>query len=85
MSVTEDGRYVVEQIGREYGIDPSKVVWFFRWGAFSFPGAAPVGKQLILRATFNRSKNGNLGLPLWRVAAPADVEELTDRRLRLTR
>ena len=85
LSTTEDARYVVEQIGREHGLDPADVTWFFRWGFYSFEGADTSDKEVVLRATFNRTKSGNLGLPLWRVATMEDVDEATDRHFKRTR
>jgi len=79
LSTIEDARYVVEQVGREFRMDPAKVTWFFRWGYYSFADARPSSKELILRATFNRTKTGHLGLPQWRVASFEDLEEATDR------
>lgn len=79
---TDDARYLVERIGRDYGIRPDEAYWIFYWGSFSFRDGTG-GKELYLRATFRGgSGGGTAGSPLWRVVTRADVEELTDRQLR---
>ncbi len=78
-SIVQDLSYLVEEIGRAYSIDPATVYWVLHWGSFSFPKASTSKKELFLRATFKRTKSGQLGYPSWRVIGRAEVEELTDR------
>lgn len=77
-SSVADSRYLVEQIGRSHAIEPDAATWIFHWGSFSYPGASG-GKELFLRATFRRTKAGNLSAPAWRVLTRQQVEELTGR------
>jgi hypothetical protein len=79
---TDDARYLVDHIGRDFDIDPTATLWVFHWGSFSHPQARPTGKEVFLRATFRRSKGGALGSPSWRVVTREDLEELTDRSFR---
>ncbi len=82
-STLDDARYLAERVGRALNFDPADALWVFHWGAFSFPDARPdAGKELFLRATFRRSRQGQLGTPTWRVVRREDVEEYTDRRFR---
>jgi hypothetical protein len=81
-SITSDARYLVEQVGRRYSFDPASAYWVFRWGDYSFAGAEDRGKELFLRATFRRGRNGNLTLPNWRVISKEEVERYTDRLFR---
>ncbi len=80
-STVEDFQYLADLIGRRLGINPTKAYWVLHWGGFSFEGADPnADKALFLRATFNRTKSGNLSSPYWKVVSETDVRELTDRR-----
>ncbi len=81
-STLDDARYLVEQVGRSYGIDPAQATWVFHWGAFSYDGAEREGKEILLRATFRRGKRGDLTTPSWRLVSRAEVEEITDRQFR---
>ncbi len=82
-STLDDARYLVEQIGRTLGIEPSTATWVFHWGGFSYEGASEGGgKELFLRATFRASDSGRLSPPSWRVVSRPDVDDLTDRRYR---
>ena len=80
-STLDDARYLVEQVGRTYGIDPTAATWVFHWGAFSYEGAQG-GKELLLQATFRRGKSGSLTSPSWRLVSRGEVEEITDRMFR---
>ncbi len=80
-STLDDARYLVEQVGRTYGIDPAAATWVFHWGAFSYEGAQG-SKELLLQATFRRGKTGSLTSPSWRLVSRPEVEELTDRQFR---
>ncbi len=80
-STLEDARYLVEQVGRTFGIDPAQATWVFHWGAFSFEKAQG-SKEILLQATFRRGKSGSLTTPSWRLVTRAEVEEATDRRFR---
>lgn len=80
-STIEDFQYLADLVGRRLRIDPTKAYWILHWGGFSFEGADPnADKALFLRATFNRTKSGNLSSPYWNVVSETDVRELTDRR-----
>jgi hypothetical protein len=79
-STIDDVRYLAEQIGRTLGVVPEEAYWVFHWGAFSFDGAEDGAKEIFLRATFRRTKTGNLASPYWRVVSRDEVRELTDRR-----
>lgn len=80
-STVDDLQYLADLVGRHLGIDPTKVYWILHWGGFSFEGADPNDdKSVFLRATFNRTKSGNLSSPYWSVISETDVRELTDRR-----
>jgi hypothetical protein len=82
-STVEDLQYLADLIGRQLGVDPTQAYWVLHWGGFSFEGADPdADKALFLRATFNRTKSGNLSSPYWNVISETDVRELTDRRWR---
>jgi len=82
-STVEDVQYLADLVGRRLGVDPTTAYWVLHWGGFSFEGANPgADKTLFLRATFNRTKSGNLGSPYWNVISETDVRELTDRRWR---
>ena len=81
-STLDDARYLVEQIGRSLGVNPSSAYWVFHWGGFSYDEAAGRGKELFLRATFRESDRGRLSPPSWRVVSREEVEEMTDRRFR---
>ena len=80
-STIEDFQYLADLVGRRLGLDPTQAYWILHWGGFSFEGADPeADKALFLRATFNRTKSGNLSSPYWNVLSETDVRELTDRR-----
>lgn len=80
-STVEDLQYLVDLVGRRLGVDPTQTYWVLHWGGFSFEGADPeADKALFLRATFNRTKSGNLSSPYWNVISETDVRQLTDRR-----
>ena len=80
-STVDDVQYLADLIGRRLGVDPTTAYWVLHWGGFSFEGADPdADKALFLRATFNRTKSGNLSSPYWNVISKTDVRELTDRR-----
>jgi len=82
-STVDDARYLVELIGRGFGIDPVKAYWIFHWGAFSFSGARQSRKKdLFLRATFRRGSTHRLSAPTWRVITREDVDQYTDRQFR---
>ena len=82
-STIDDVQYLADLIGRRLGVDPTTAYWVLHWGGFSFEGADPdADKALFLRATFNRTKSGNLSSPYWNVISKTDVRELTDRRWR---
>ena len=82
-STVADAQHVAELVGRHFGLRPEATTWVFHWGAFSYPGAAPGReKELLLRATFRRTKSGSLSTPSWRVLTRDDLEALTDRHLR---
>lgn len=82
-STVEDLQYLADLIGRRLRIDPTQAYWVLHWGGFSYEGADPdADKALFLRATFNRTKSGNLSSPYWNVISETDVRELTDRRWR---
>ena len=82
-STVDDFQYLADRVGRRFGVDPTMAYWVLHWGGFSFEGADPdADKALFLRATFNRTKSGNLSSPYWKVLSETDVRELTDRRWR---
>lgn len=79
-STLRDARHLIESIGRAFALDPAESYWIFHWGAFSFPQARASTKEVFLRATLRRERNGRLGPPLWRVIFREEVEHYTDRR-----
>lgn len=81
-TVLDDIGYVAEQVGRTFGVDPARVAWVVHWGAFSYDGAAPSGKEVLVRVTFRRTSTGRLSAPYWRVITPADLRALTAERYR---
>ena len=82
-STLDDARYLAEQVGRHFRIDPAEAWWIFHWGPFSFAGAAPDRKkELFLRASFRRTKSQNLGAPSWRLLTREEVVDHTDRQFR---
>lgn len=81
-STIDDASYLVEEIGRHFGVDPTAAYWVFHWGAFSYSDDGGPDKELFVRATFRRTKSGNLGSPYWRVVTRAEVEDYTDRQFR---
>ena len=82
-STIDDLQFLADLVGRRLGVDPTQAYWVLHWGGFSFQGADPdADKALFLRATFNRTKSGNLSSPYWNVISDTDVRELTDRRWR---
>jgi hypothetical protein len=80
-SIVDDVRYLADLVARQFGVDPAKVTWVIRWGAFSHEGAGG-DKELLLRVTFRHTKSGHLSAPYWRVITRNDLRELTDRRWR---
>lgn len=82
-TIVADARYLVEQIGREFGLDPAGSTWVFHWGAFSYiEEGAGSDKELFLKATFRRTDNHSLTTPNWRVISREEVETATDRQFR---
>lgn len=82
-STVTDARFLAEQVGRHFDVDPAEAFWIFHWGAFSFDGAREDrGKELFLRATFRRTSRHSLSTPHWRVVSRTEVEDLTDRLFR---
>lgn len=81
-SIVEDARYLAEQVGREFNIDPADAYWVYQFGSFSYEGAAPGGKEVLLRATYRRTKSNRLTSPQWRVISRDDMDEYTDRLFR---
>lgn len=82
-STVDDLQYLADLVGRRLGLDPTTAYWIIHWGGFSYEGADPdADRELFLRATFNRTKSGNLSSPYWNVISENDVRELTDRRWR---
>lgn len=81
-SATEDARYLVDRIGRDFGFDPTETLFVFHWGRFSFEETNAPRQELFLRATYRRSKSGSLTGPQWRVVRREDLEALTDRAFR---
>lgn len=80
-STVDDLQYLADLVGRRMGLDPTTAYWIIHWGGFSYEGADPdADRELFLRATFNRTKSGNLSSPYWNVVSENDVRELTDRR-----
>lgn len=79
--VTDDVRYFVETFGRGVDLDPATATFVFRLSGASFEAEGEIGKTLLLRATFNRTKAGRLGSPSWRVITRDELAELTDRAL----
>ncbi len=80
-STLEDAAFLVEQVGRQFGIDPTEATFIFHWGSFSYEDARPNRrKQLFMRATFRRTKTQRLGSPSWRVLTRAEVDDYTDRQ-----
>ena len=88
--VTEEAPFLAETLGRALGIDPTRLVFVFRFSAASFAEPAPAqagdapdrGKALHLRATFRRNASGALSSPSWRALSPDETEDHTDRALR---
>ncbi len=80
-AVTDDVRYFVDTFGRAFGFDPTEITFVFRFTGASFSAEGDDAKQLLLRATFNRTKTGNLGSPSWRLISRDELAELTDRAL----
>lgn len=80
-SITEDARYLVANIGRDYRLLPEETHWVFHWGSFSHRGADATRKELFLRARF-RESDGAITTPQWRVVDREQLEELTDRVFR---
>jgi hypothetical protein len=83
-SSLEDALFLVEHVGRTFGVDPAEAYWIFHWGAFSFQPGASDPREVYLRATFRRNPSGTLAAPNWRLLTRAEVEALTDRRFRRT-
>ncbi|GAB5521030.1 MAG: hypothetical protein RhofKO_32810 [Rhodothermales bacterium] len=81
-SIVEDARYLAEQVGREFNIDPANAYWVYQFGSFSYEGAEPGGKEVLLRATYRRTKSNRLAAPQWRVISRDDMDEYTDRLFR---
>ncbi len=80
-AVTDDVRYFVDTFGRQFGYDPTEVTFVFRFTGESFHAEADSDKLLLLRATFTRTKAGNIGSPSWRLLTRDELAELTDRAL----
>jgi hypothetical protein len=79
--ITEDVQYLAEEIGTALGIDPAAAFWVYRVGAYSYDAEADdTGDEILLRATFGRTKTERLSSPTWRVVTPRDLGELTDRQ-----
>lgn len=80
-STVTDARYLADEIGRTFGIDPAEAYWVFHWGGFSYAGAQPdAKKELFIRATFTRSTSDRLMGPSWRIVGRDDVLAYTDRQ-----
>lgn len=79
--VTDDARYLADVIAREIGYDPVEISFVFRISASSFCECSAGNKMLLLRATFTRTRTGNLATPNWRVLTRDELAELTDRQL----
>jgi hypothetical protein len=80
-SVTEDVRFVAEELAGALGIDPAEAFWVFRVGAYSYDAEAEgTRKEVLLRATFGRTKTDRLAAPTWRVVTKRDLGDLTDRQ-----
>lgn len=80
-AVTDDVRYFVDTLGRQFGYDPAEITFVFRFTGASFHEGADSDKLLLLRATFRRTATGNLGSPSWRLISRDELAELTDRML----
>ena len=80
-AVTDDVRYFVDDLGRQFGIDPTEATFVFRFTGESFCADGDADKLLLLRATFRRTTAGNLGSPSWRLISRDELAELTDRAL----
>lgn len=81
--VTEEAAFVAETVGRALSVDPTGLVFVFRFTGASFaPDGPERGKALHLRATFRRSTSGALASPSWRALSPDETEDYTDRLLR---
>jgi hypothetical protein len=78
-SVVDDLRYVAEQIGRAHDLDPASVTWIVRWGAGAYEGAEG-GKEIVLQASFRRTKTGNLSTPSWRVLSREQADDVLSGR-----
>lgn len=87
-TITADADYLVDEIGRAFRFDPTKTRWVFRWSRASFVDSSAAGppsnKQLLLLATFRRTKSGTIGTPNWKIADPEALEEYTDRQVQLS-
>lgn len=80
-AVTDDVRYFVDDLGRQFGFDPTAATFVFRFTGKSFCEDGDEDKLLLLRATFRRTTAGNLGSPSWRLISRDELAELTDRAL----
>lgn len=78
---TDDARFLAETIGRMVGSDPAEMTFVFRFSAASFCEAGAGGKQLLVRATFTRTRTGALASPSWRIITREELASLTDRAL----
>lgn len=78
-SILDDARLLAELIGRDASVDPESAYWVFRWGDFSFEGAAPSRKEMLFRAMFRRADSGGLGAPSWRLITREMLMKYTDR------
>lgn len=79
--VTDDARFVADMIARVIGHDPVEITFVFRISGSSFCDCPSGRKALLLRATFTRTRTGNLGTPNWRVLTRDELADLTDRQL----
>lgn len=79
--ITEDVRHLAEEIGEAFDIDPAETFWVYRVGAYSYDADADqTGDEILLRATFGRTKTERLSSPTWRVVTRHDLGDLTDRQ-----
>jgi hypothetical protein len=82
-STLQDARLLAELVGRQFGFDPAEAYFIFHWGGFSFDGADPdADREILLRASFRRTRSQRLGSPHWRVITREEVEAYTDRQFR---